>query len=66
MHKKHSGMFCNGVIEMVSAHQFRSFLDLLVIKTEFISSFYLFESHKQGVATIEQCTYIFEQYELIN
>ena len=51
---------------MVSAHQFRSFFNLLVIKTEFISSFYLFESHKQGVAIIEQCTYIFEQYELIN
>ena len=55
---------------MVSVHQFRLFFSLLVIKTGFISSFYLFESRKHGVATIEQCTQvylnIFKQCELIN
>ena len=48
--QKHSGMFCNGVVIMVSAHQFCSFLNLLVIKTGFISSFCLFENLKQGIA----------------
>ena len=54
---------------MVTAHQFRSFFNSLVSKTGFISSFYLFESRKQGIATIEQCIkciLIFLQYELIN
>ena len=42
---------------MVSEDQFhRSFFNSLVTKTGLISSFYLFESRKQGVATIEQCT----------
>ena len=51
---------------MVSAHQFRSFFNLLLIKTGFISSFYLFENRKHGVTTIEVYLNIFEQYELIN
>ena len=50
---KNSGTFCNGVIVLVSVHQFSLFFNSFVIKT------YLSESRKQGIATIEQCILIF-------
>ena len=37
--QNHSDMFFNGVVVMVSVHQFRSFFNLLVVKTGFMSSF---------------------------
>ena len=45
--QKHGWMFCNKVVVLVSAHQFHLFFNSLMIKTGFVSSFYLFETHKQ-------------------
>ena len=34
--KKHSGTFCNGIVVLVSVHQFHSLFNLLVIKIVYL------------------------------